>query len=192
MGRSRWPKSTASREDSTLASATFRQEPSRPARNPPSGGRRGGAVRRIWTGPEGIGLENVIPNRVPLAVFRDWVEPVRLVRWWAPVADIDARLHGRFELSWPQMGWHLRGDFLDFDPGARGGQVRDDSQAGDVSRSEPGWVSRHARSPPSHGERGSGEGRKTMEIELTQCRVFLGVNRSPTNTWPRWAPHAAH
>lgn len=28
-------------------------------------------------------------------------------------------------------------------------------------------------------------GTNLSEIEFTQCRVSFGVNRSPTNTWPR-------
>src|SRR5206468_6718640 len=35
-------------------------------------------------------------------------------------------------------------------------------------------------------------GTNLREIEFTQCRVFLAVNRSPTKTWPRWPAQAAH
>ena len=48
----------------------------------------------------------------------------------------------------------------------------------------------------AHGDYGGGRvppfGTNSREIEFTQCRVFLGVNRSPLNTWPRWASHRAH
>ena len=29
---------------------------------------------------------------------------------------------------------------------------------------------------------------KTIETELTQCRVFLAVSLSPRKTWPKWPP----
>lgn len=31
-----------------------------------------------------------------------------------------------------------------------------------------------------------------IETELTQCRSLVAVKLSPSNTWPRWPPHALH
>ena len=39
---------------------------------------------------------------------------------------------------------------------------------------------------------GSGVGKYFMDRLLTQCRSFVGVNRSPSKTWPRWPPQPAH
>ena len=38
---------------------------------------------------------------------------------------------------------------------------------------------------------GSGVGKYFMDRLLTQCRSFVGVNRSPSKTWPRWPPQVA-
>src|SRR5438093_10431902 len=35
-------------------------------------------------------------------------------------------------------------------------------------------------------------GTNCIDIELTHSRVFFAVKRSPTNSWPKWAPHVAH
>ena len=59
----------------------------------------------------------MIPNRSPDEVFRCWVDPELLRRWWPPEAKVDPRLAGSYEFSWPKMGWRLRGRFVRFETG---------------------------------------------------------------------------
>jgi len=55
----------------------------------------------------------------PERVFACFVEPEVLSRWWAPWADVDGRPGGEYVLSWPAQGWHLRGEYTEFDPPER-------------------------------------------------------------------------
>ena len=55
----------------------------------------------------------------PPAVFDYWTKPELLCRWWPQEAEIDARTGGTYHLFWPQMNWHLRGQYTSFEPGKR-------------------------------------------------------------------------
>lgn len=55
----------------------------------------------------------------PEVLFQYWVEPNLLAEWWAPGAEVDLRVGGSYTLSWPAMGWCLRGRYMAVEPGAR-------------------------------------------------------------------------
>jgi uncharacterized protein YndB with AHSA1/START domain len=53
----------------------------------------------------------------PQEVFDYWTKPELLCKWWPKEAAIDARVGGTYHLSWPAMNWHLRGQYIHFEPG---------------------------------------------------------------------------
>ena len=55
----------------------------------------------------------------PDVLFRYWTEPELLTQWWPSAAELDLRAGGSYLLSWPQMGWNLRGSFTAVEPGQR-------------------------------------------------------------------------
>jgi uncharacterized protein YndB with AHSA1/START domain len=55
---------------------------------------------------------------IPGELFSYWTEPVLLTLWWPQEAEVDPRPGGSYHFSWPVMGWHLRGAYLAFRPGA--------------------------------------------------------------------------
>lgn len=55
----------------------------------------------------------------PARLFQYWVEPALLAEWWAPGAEIDLRVGGLYTLSWPAMGWCLRGTYSVVESGER-------------------------------------------------------------------------
>lgn len=57
------------------------------------------------------------PNRDPENLFRFWIDPTLISKWWPPVAQIEAKLGGAYVLNWPKQNWFLRGTFTQFDPG---------------------------------------------------------------------------
>ncbi|NNE42786.1 MAG: SRPBCC domain-containing protein [Gemmatimonadetes bacterium] len=52
----------------------------------------------------------------PEAVFAFFTEPERLTRWWPAAAVADVRPGGAYHFSWPQMDWHLRGEYTVVEP----------------------------------------------------------------------------
>jgi len=60
-----------------------------------------------------------IGKHAPLEVFDYWTKPELLCRWWPQEAEIDARVGGKYHLAWPQMNWHLRGQYTCFEPGTQ-------------------------------------------------------------------------
>ena len=54
----------------------------------------------------------------PEEVFRYWVEPELLASWWAQEAEVEPHEGGGYVLSWPAMGWHLRGRYTVVEPGS--------------------------------------------------------------------------
>lgn len=55
----------------------------------------------------------------PERLFEYWTQPALLTLWWPQEADIDGRVGGAYHLGWSAMGWHLRGQYTDFEPGRR-------------------------------------------------------------------------
>jgi len=70
----------------------------------------------ISTGTEQLILTGEVAAS-PESLFRHWVEPDLLAQWWAQEAEIDPRVGGEYVLSWPRMGWNLRGRYTRFEPG---------------------------------------------------------------------------
>lgn len=59
------------------------------------------------------------PTCPPDSLFAYWITPQLLTQWWPPEAEIEPCLHGSYHYCWPQMQWHLRGHFTDFEPGRK-------------------------------------------------------------------------
>lgn len=55
----------------------------------------------------------------PSQLFDYFVEPELLRQWWTQAAECDSRVGGRYHLSWPEMGWHLRGAYHVVERGRR-------------------------------------------------------------------------
>ena len=49
-------------------------------------------------------------------LFNYFTNPKLLPLWWAPEAKFNTRVGGEYHLSWPSTGWHLRGNYIEFDP----------------------------------------------------------------------------
>lgn len=52
-------------------------------------------------------------------LFKFWVTPTLLSKWWPPWAEVDAKAGGDYHFWWPHQEWHLRGSFVEFDLGKR-------------------------------------------------------------------------
>ena len=76
-------------------------------------------VRQVPTGPAQGVVTAAFPGVAPADLFACWTTPERLCAWWPAEAAIDARPGGAYHLAWPQMDWHLRGQYTTFEPGAR-------------------------------------------------------------------------
>ena len=50
-------------------------------------------------------------------MWRGFVDPDVLTQWWAEEATADAVVGGRLEARWPGMGWTMRGEYTELDPG---------------------------------------------------------------------------
>ena len=59
------------------------------------------------------------PACSPNQLFDYWITPQLLTQWWPSEAEIEPRIHGSYHFAWPQMQWHLRGHFTDFEPGKK-------------------------------------------------------------------------
>jgi uncharacterized protein YndB with AHSA1/START domain len=57
-----------------------------------------------------------ISRLTPSEVFDYWTKPALLCRWWPQEAEINAHVGSNYHLSWPQMNWHLRGQYTCFEP----------------------------------------------------------------------------
>ena len=75
-------------------------------------------IRELDANTDSLTLEADLPVP-PSTVFDYLVTPDLLIRWWPPQVEVDARPGGGYVMSWPNQGWHLRGEFTDFDPGNR-------------------------------------------------------------------------
>jgi len=69
--------------------------------------------------PERIVIEGHFSGFEPAELFTYWTEPEKLVQWWPKVAVVEPRVGGEYAFSWPEMDWHLRGEYTVFDPTGR-------------------------------------------------------------------------
>ena len=74
-------------------------------------------VHQIETGNDQMKVTATFPQFTPAELFRYWVEPGLLPRWWSPEAEITPQLGGTYHLAWQSMNWHLRGIFTAFERG---------------------------------------------------------------------------
>jgi uncharacterized protein YndB with AHSA1/START domain len=66
--------------------------------------------------PDALALTVALPGFSREVLFRHWIDPEALSRWWPPEADVDPRPGGRYHLRWPDMSWTLRGRITHFEP----------------------------------------------------------------------------
>lgn len=50
------------------------------------------------------------------ALYEHFVAPDLLTAWWPQVAEIDVRVGGHMVLSWPELGWVVRGVYTAVEP----------------------------------------------------------------------------
>jgi uncharacterized protein YndB with AHSA1/START domain len=74
-------------------------------------------VQQVETGSDLMKVTANFPQFTPSALFRYWVEPDLLTKWWCQQAEIAPKLGGSYHLSWNSMNWHLRGRYTAFEPG---------------------------------------------------------------------------
>lgn len=67
--------------------------------------------------PEKLIVEGRFSGFTPSELFDYWVKPELMAEWWAPIAAIEPVVGGQYLLSWPDMGWHMRGVFTEVMPG---------------------------------------------------------------------------
>lgn len=64
-------------------------------------------------------IETSFPRLSPEDLFAYFTNAELLQRWWPPAATTEPWLGGGYHLSWPEMDWHLRGEYKEFIPGRR-------------------------------------------------------------------------
>jgi uncharacterized protein YndB with AHSA1/START domain len=62
-------------------------------------------------------IEGTVADADPDAVYRAFVDPALLTRWWADEGETDPVVGGRLVARWPSMSWVMRGTFTELDPG---------------------------------------------------------------------------
>lgn len=75
------------------------------------------AFRDIGDGAHQLTLSRDFPAIRPERLYEFWTQPDLICRWWPQEASIDARVGGEYRLSWPKMGWVLRGRYVRVRPG---------------------------------------------------------------------------
>lgn len=78
----------------------------------------GGVVRDVSEDSQQLMLICDFPTTSPERLYDFWIRADLLCRWWPQAAVVDARLGGEYRLSWPKMGWVLRGRYTMVRPGA--------------------------------------------------------------------------
>jgi uncharacterized protein YndB with AHSA1/START domain len=79
------------------------------------------AVVEVPSGPEKLVVRGEFPEISPERMFALWSRSEEIARWWPPEAEIEPRVGGKFELSWPDRNWFLRGKVTVFEAGKRFG-----------------------------------------------------------------------
>ncbi|GCE21269.1 SRPBCC family protein [Dictyobacter kobayashii] len=72
---------------------------------------------QLPSGPDTLLVAADFPQVAAPIIFNHWIEPTLLRRWWPQEAEVQPEPGGNYHLSWPQMGWHLRGHYTAFEPG---------------------------------------------------------------------------
>lgn len=75
------------------------------------------SIRELDAPFDRIEMEADFSGISPGELFSYWTEPEKLTLWWPQEAEVDARPDGSYQLSWPNMEWHLRGNYTTFRPG---------------------------------------------------------------------------
>ncbi len=75
------------------------------------------ALQQLPSEGDRLVMRATFPHFSPETLFDHWITPDLLCRWWPPVAEIEPREGGAYHLSWPKMGWHLRGHYTTFERG---------------------------------------------------------------------------
>ncbi|HKV85275.1 MAG TPA: SRPBCC domain-containing protein [Ktedonobacterales bacterium] len=78
-----------------------------------------GAIEQLPSPVETLIVSALYPGVAPERVFAFWITPDLLCAWWPQEAELDARVGGAYKLSWPKMGWRLRGRYTAVEPGRR-------------------------------------------------------------------------
>ncbi|GCE12476.1 SRPBCC family protein [Tengunoibacter tsumagoiensis] len=76
-------------------------------------------VQQRPSDPTTLVIETLFCHTSAETVFNYLTQPALLQQWWPQEATIEPCCGGQYHLSWPQMNWHLRGQYLCFEPGAR-------------------------------------------------------------------------
>jgi uncharacterized protein YndB with AHSA1/START domain len=76
-------------------------------------------VNQIGSPNDQLKLSANFPQFTPDTLFRYWVEPQLLSKWWSPEAEISPKVGGTYHLAWQSMNLHLRGEYTAFEPGQR-------------------------------------------------------------------------
>jgi uncharacterized protein YndB with AHSA1/START domain len=74
------------------------------------------AITQLASGPETLLVQAMFPGPTPPITFRHWTQPALLQQWWPEQAEVQPYTGGQYHLSWPRMEWHLRGQYLAFEP----------------------------------------------------------------------------
>jgi uncharacterized protein YndB with AHSA1/START domain len=77
------------------------------------------SVRELESGPELLIVQADYPAVSPETLFRYWVEPERMTRWWPREAKIDPRVGGEYVFRWPTISRELRGRYTALEPAER-------------------------------------------------------------------------
>jgi uncharacterized protein YndB with AHSA1/START domain len=77
----------------------------------------GTAVVQVPSDLDTLAIVAEFPGVTPEQLFDYWTKPELMTKWWPEEAAIDAREGGGYHFAWPQMEWHLRGEYTTFHPG---------------------------------------------------------------------------
>jgi uncharacterized protein YndB with AHSA1/START domain len=77
------------------------------------------AVTQMETGPEKLVVAGNFPEFPPAELYDHFTKPELLKKWWPQETDIEMRVGGKFQLSWPDPGWTLLGTVKTAEPGRR-------------------------------------------------------------------------
>jgi uncharacterized protein YndB with AHSA1/START domain len=69
--------------------------------------------------PNELVLVGDFPNMQPDLMFKFWTKPELIKKWWPKHAEIEPRVGGIYHFFWPHMNWHLRGNYITFEPGKK-------------------------------------------------------------------------
>lgn len=74
---------------------------------------------KVTDSPKGVARLVGYVAAAPEEVYRCFVDPELLVKWWPERALVDGRTDGLFEFAWPSQNVRLLGQYLVREPGHR-------------------------------------------------------------------------